>query len=227
MLPFESLNFSLPFRRYRPLSEKVLVIQNNLLHPHIQNKSSCLITGEKEQIFNKILINQAFMPRDNAEYNFEHKQVIPYVIIRNGNNYLLLKRLSGQTEKRLHNKYSLGIGGHINPDSSTGDNIVIKGLYKELNEEVSVDDPADLNFIGIINDESNSVSKVHLGLLYELEAKSPGYRVLETGKMTGQWVAEDELSEFYDGLETWSQIVYDQYIKDKKGAEGSRGRGVK
>ena len=208
------------------MSEKVLVIQNNLLYPHIQNKSGCLITEQKEQIFDNILINQAFMSRDNAEYNFEHKQVIPYVIIRNGNNYLLLKRLAGQTEKRLHNKYSLGIGGHINPDYSiTGDNIVIKGLYRELNEEVLVDDPADLNFIGIINDESNSVSKVHLGLLYELEAKSPGCRVLETGKMTAQWVAEDDLREFYDGLETWSQIVYDQYIKDNKGAEGSRGRG--
>lgn len=209
------------------MSEKVLVIQNNVLTAHIQSKSGCLITEQKEQIFNKILVNQGFMPRDDAEYNFEHKQVIPYVIIRNGNNYLLLKRLTGQTEKRLHNKYSLGIGGHINPDSSiTGDNIVIKGLYKELYEEVLVDDPADLNFIGIINDESNSVSKVHLGLLYELQAESPGFRVLETEKMTAQWVAEDELSDFYDGLETWSQIVYDHYIMNK-GVSESRAQGVK
>jgi predicted NUDIX family phosphoesterase len=209
------------------LSEKVLVIQNNVLTAHIQSKSGCLITEQKEQIFNKILVNQGFMPRDDAEYNFEHKQVIPYVIIRNGNNYLLLKRLTGQTEKRLHNKYSLGIGGHINPESTmTGDNIIIKGLYKELNEEVSVDDPADLSFVGIINDESNSVSKVHLGLLYELQTKSPGYRVLETEKMTAQWVTWDELREVYDGLETWSQIVYDRYIMNK-GGEESRAQGVK
>jgi len=195
------------------LSEKVLVIRNSLLPPHIQKKSGCLITEQKEQIFNKILINQAFMQRDAAEYNFEYKQVIPYVLIRNGTNYLLLKRLTGQTEKRLHHKYSLGIGGHINPDSSaTGENIVIKGLYKELHEEVTVDAPSDLNFIGIINDESNSVSRVHLGLLYILEVTSPGYRVLETGKMTAQWVTDYDVREFYDGLETWSQIVYDHYI---------------
>jgi len=210
------------------LSEKVLVIRNSLLHGHIKDKSGCLITDRKEQIFNKILANQAFMPRNDAEYNFEHKQVIPYVIIRNGNNYLLLKRLTGQTEKRLHNKYSLGIGGHVNPDSSTaGDNVVLSGLYKELHEEVAVDDPSDLTFIGIINDESNSVSRVHLGLLYELQAKSSGFRVLETGKMTGQWASEDELREFYEGLETWSQIVYDHYIRNTKGAEGSKGQGVK
>jgi len=199
-----------------PLPENVLVIQNSLLRDHIKNTSSCLITGQKEQIFHNIILNQGFISRDEAEYNLDYKQVIPYVIIRNGNNYLLLKRLTGQTEKRLHHKYSLGIGGHINPDSSiNGDNIVMKGLYKELNEEISVDDPADLNFIGIINDESNSVSKVHLGLLYELQAKSPGYRILETGKMTAHWVTKGELSELYDGLETWSQIVYDHYIKKR------------
>ena len=196
------------------MSEKVLIIQNNLLYPHIQDKSGCLITEQKEQIFNKILDNQVFMPRDDAEYNFEHKQVIPYVIIRNRGNYLLLKRLTKQTEKRLHNKYSLGIGGHINPDSAAHqDNIIINGLYKELNEEIAVGKTADLNFVGIINDESNSVSKVHLGLLYALEVISPEYRVLETEKMTAQWVSEDYLKECYDELETWSQIVYDYYIK--------------
>ncbi|MBI4682239.1 MAG: hypothetical protein HY757_03970 [Nitrospirae bacterium] len=89
-----------------------------------------------------------------------------------------------------------------------------------------MDDRADLNFIGIINDESNSVSKVHLGLLYELEVQSPEYRVLESEKMTAKWVSENELRDYYDGLETWSQIVYDQYIM-KKGIKESRGQGVK
>lgn len=205
-----------------PLSEKVLVIQNTLLKTHIQNKSGCLITEQKEQILDNILINKGFMARDEAEYNFNHKQVIPYVVIRHKTSYLLLKRLTGQTEKRLHNKYSLGIGGHINPDSSTnGDNIVIRGLFRELNEEVSVDDPAAPCFIGIINDESNSVSKVHLGLLYELEARSPLYRVIETDKMTGQWVSADELGKFYDRLETWSQIAYNQYIMKKWNPENA------
>lgn len=210
------------------MSEKILVIRNTILDAYIKDRSGCLITDTKEQIIDEILANQTFMPRDAAEHDFEFKQVIPYVIILNGTDYLLLKRLTGQTEKRLHNKYSLGIGGHINPDSTTtGGNIVIKGLYKELNEEVSLDDPSDLNFVGIINDESDSVSRVHLGLLYVLRAKSPSYRVLETEKMTAQWASEDNLKEFYDGLETWSQIVYDHYIKNTKGAEGSRGQGVK
>lgn len=195
------------------MSEKVLIIRNSLLQSHIHNMSGCLITEHKEQIFNNILDNQSFMPRADAEYDFEHKQVIPYVVICNRGNYLLLQRTTGQTEKRLHNKYSLGIGGHVNPSSlASEENIIITGLHRELNEEVSVGDPAALNFIGIINDESNSVSRVHLGLLYVLETLSSEYRVLETEKMTAQWVSGSDLGKYYDGMETWSQIVYDQYI---------------
>lgn len=196
------------------MPEQVLIVQNNLISSHIQCGTGCLITEHKEQIFDKILKNQIFMPRDEAEYNFEHKQIIPYVIIRSNNNFLLLKRTTKQTEKRLHNKYSLGIGGHVNPGSSTDQvDTIMNGLQRELNEEIYLNDPGNLNFIGIINDESNSVSRVHLGLLYVLDVLSLKYQVRETELMTAQWVRGEELKEYYEGLETWSQIVYDQYIK--------------
>lgn len=195
------------------MSESVLVIQNNILSPYLLDQTGRLITEHKDQIFTKILDNQTFMQRDEAEYNFEHKQVIPYVIVRNSENYLLLQRTANQTEKRLHNKYSLGIGGHINPEPVSGeDNIILSGLYRELNEEVLINEHAGLNFIGVINDERNSVSKVHLGMLYVLEALSPDYQVLETDNMTARWIASGNLKEYYDQMETWSQIVYDYYI---------------
>lgn len=194
------------------MSENVLIIKNDLL-PHIETKDCCLITENSERIFDIILNNQSFMPRDKAEYNFEHKQVIPYVTVRHNNDYLLLKRTIQQAEKRLHNKYSLGIGGHINPlDDMDEANIIITSLYRELNEEVLVKDQGGLSFIGIINDESNSVSRVHLGLLYVLESATPEFRVLETDKMTAQWVPEKDLRQYYENLETWSQVVYDHYI---------------
>ncbi len=197
------------------MSENVLIIQNNLL-PHIQSKKCCLITENKDQIFDIILKNQSFMLRDEAEYNFDHKQVIPYVTVRQNNNYLLLQRTSRQAEKRLHNKYSLGIGGHINPvDNIEEENIIINSLYRELNEEVLVNNHGGLSFIGIINDESNSVSRVHLGLLYVLDVSTPEYRVIETDKMTAQWIPKEDLKGYYDGLETWSQVVYDHHIATK------------
>ena len=195
------------------MSESVMVVKNRLISPIITIKDNgSLITGN-DQIFNNIIENYSFMPRNEAEYNFEFKQVIPYVIIRNANEYLLLKRTSQQTEKRLHNKYSLGIGGHINPAPRIPEkNLITNGLYKELDEEISLNDPGKLQFIGVINDDRNSVSKVHLGLLYLLETTSSKYQILESEKMTAQWVAKDRLIDFYDNLETWSQIVCDNYI---------------
>lgn len=195
------------------MSEEVLVVNNNYLQPYINNSGSSFIADNNDRLFDLILDKHIFMPRDLAEYDFEHKQVIPYLIIRKGENYLLLQRTSKQSEKRLHNKFSLGIGGHINPDSSEhGNNLIIGGLYKELNEEVSINSPSDLKFIGTINDESNSVSKVHLGLLYELDVLSDKYEVLEKDKMSAQWESRSNLIHYYDRLETWSQIVCNNYI---------------
>ena len=195
------------------MPEKVLVVENSSLHPCLNRENGCLYIEHSEEIFNSILEKHAFMPRDEAEHDYEHKQVIPYVVIRERDNYLLLKRTAKQSEKRLHNKYSLGIGGHINPDPVRQEcNVITNGLYRELGEEVHIDKPGPLSFIGVINDESNSVSRVHLGLLYVIDVLSPQYRVLETDKMTAQWVSAGELKEYYDALETWSQIVYDHYI---------------
>ncbi|UCD35271.1 MAG: NUDIX domain-containing protein [Nitrospiraceae bacterium] len=202
------------------MTEHVLVIPATLLPPSNGRETGVLITDGKDRIFHAILSNHAFMPRDEAEYNDAHRQVIPYVLIRNGDRFLLLKRLSRQREKRLHNKYSLGIGGHVNPDpAGNGDNVIMSGLYRELHEEVFLDDPGEVSFVGVINDESSSVSRVHLGLLFELHVRSSGYRVLETEKMTARWVSHHDLGQYYSNLETWSRIVYDQHIK--KGAKGS------
>jgi len=204
------------------VSEQVLVLKNSLLNLYIQGRSGCLIKDNTDQLYDKILGNHEFMPRDEAEYNFEHKQIIPYVAVHHKDKFLLLQRTANQSEKRLHNKYSLGIGGHINPVSSMKyENIIIDSMYRELNEEVQVKDHGILKFAGIINDDSNSVSKVHLGLLYILEVLSPEFEVLEKDKMTAEWVSEDDLKKYYDRFETWSQIVFDDYIKNVQTFEPS------
>jgi predicted NUDIX family phosphoesterase len=195
------------------MREHVLVIENDLLSPYIRSDNGLLLTHGTEPIFRAILENHTFIERETAEQDYKRKQVIPYVIIRHDDSYLLLKRTEQQAEKRLHNKYSLGIGGHINPAETISDeNIILGGLYRELAEEISIQQAGPPRFIGIINDDSNSVSRVHLGLLYEIETSSQNFEVLETDKMTARWARTDELPDYYGEFETWSQIVYDRYI---------------
>lgn len=197
------------------MAENVLVVRKELLQEYVSyNEKNRLIKRRKLQILNAILENHTFMPRNVAEYDYDFKQVIPYVIMRHDTSYMLLKRTSKQTESRLHDKYSLGIGGHINPilTTSLAGDIILHGLFKELNEEVLIKKPGKLEFLGVINDESSSVSRVHLGLVYIIELLSSQYKILESEKMSGQWASADELAAYYDMMETWSQIVYDNFV---------------
>ena len=199
------------------MSEEVLVVKRSLLEPFLASGDR-LITEKTDIILNGILAEHHFVPRSAAEYDFDLKQVIPYVVVRCRESFLLLRRTSNQTEKRLHNKYSLGIGGHINPSlpDDKGLNIIIKGLYRELNEEVRLTDPGRLSFKGIINDESSSVGKVHLGLFYVLDVESDGYSIRERDKMVGRWAGEEGIAEVHDQMETWSQIIFDGHLRKRR-----------
>ncbi|HEX6642639.1 MAG TPA: NUDIX domain-containing protein, partial [Thermoanaerobaculia bacterium] len=120
-----------------------------------------------------------------------------------------LQRTQKQTESRLHHKLSLGIGGHINPDTPD----LFDGLQKELEEEVEVVGDYDLTFVGILNDDTTDVGRVHLGAVYVLDAHDGVVNVRETEKMSGRWVPRHELPQHREAMESWSQIVYDAHIR--------------
>lgn len=203
------------------MSEKVLAVHKDLLEGYFQDIPYGLITNNRNLIFDEVLKNYCFLDRDKAEYDYNYRQVIPYIVVRKGDLYLLLKRLDKQTEKRLHGKYSLGIGGHINPDCSDDcENIIMGGLYKELNEEIALEKPLKLTFSGIINNEKSDVGKVHVGFLYILDANSLEFEILEKEKMTGEWIKKEQLLEYYEYLEGWSQIVFDNYIEKMASNDG-------
>ncbi|MFC1549319.1 NUDIX domain-containing protein [Nitrospirota bacterium] len=196
------------------MSERVLVVDNDMIGPYIPGPAPMLITERTMELYSLILDNHLFIPREQAEEDYTKKQPIPYVAVRHGKSYLVLRRTKNQSEKRLHDKLSLGIGGHINPGEDGGEeDIIMNAMRRELEEEVHIHRPSGLKFAGFINDESNSVSRVHLGLLFVMSTEDEGFEVREKDMMTAEWVQRDTLKDHYEGFETWSQIVYDNYIK--------------
>jgi predicted NUDIX family phosphoesterase len=146
------------------------------------------------------------------------KQIIPYGIISYKDSFYLFRRTSGQTEKRLHNKFSLGVGGHMNPNDSAAskEQYLADELKRELYEEVKLSDGClieDIEFIGFINDDAIPVGRVHIGLLYNIHVSNKEVCINETDKMTAGWIEKSNLAEFYEGMETWTKIVFDFYIK--------------
>lgn len=184
--------------------EKVLVVDADVINSAL--KENGLIVKNLDSFIKTVLDNYYYYDRDVAETCESMKQIIPYVVIRSPKGIYVLERLKKQTEKRLHGKLSVGIGGHINPDSDSHQNPLEHGLYKELNEEVDIKSIKSLRFIGIINDCSTPVSNYHIGLLYEIWTDDEVI-VLETEKMRGCWKSIEQIEEILEGMETWSQIA--------------------
>jgi predicted NUDIX family phosphoesterase len=194
------------------VNENVLVVPTSGINPLLEGIFS---SANLDRCLTYILGNYSFRSRAITEDDSSFKQIIPYVLIRHQDRFLLTQRTSRQTEKRLHGKYSVGIGGHINDlEQSAGHKDVIHaGLERELNEEVRVlGARRSLELVGIISDDSTDVGKVHLGLVFILEVDSDLYSLEEPDLMTAQWAGADILREKLPVMETWSQIAFQNVI---------------
>jgi predicted NUDIX family phosphoesterase len=154
-----------------------------------------------------------FMARAKVEDDPSYQQIIPYVVFRNGDRYFLTHRLRASSEKRLRKQYSLGLGGHINPGDLEGGDPIQDGLKREWEEEVVYDGSFEAKLIGLLNDESSPVSKVHLGVVFLVDGDTPNIEIRETDKLAGELLTLDEMRIYYLGMESWSQMVYDRLAR--------------
>lgn len=61
-----------------------------------------------------VLESSTFLQRTAAENDPNYRQIIPYALLRHGAFVFRYRRTVAGQDPRLHNKYSLGVGGHIN-----------------------------------------------------------------------------------------------------------------
>jgi predicted NUDIX family phosphoesterase len=191
------------------MEEKVLVVPATSITQHLASSFDPASAQAVIEIANR---TRLFRPRSEVEQDESVKQIIPYVCIRCGDSYVLLQRTSKQSEARLHNKFSLGIGGHINDAEQSAPDLVDAGLQRELSEEISLTSGYTLAPLGIIYDSTTPVGRVHLGVVYELEACDQTFTLNEPDLMSARWVTSTELAAFRDRMETWSQILFDNHI---------------
>jgi predicted NUDIX family phosphoesterase len=154
-----------------------------------------------------------FMPRAEVEEDAGYQQIIPYVVFRHADRYLLTRRLRASTEKRLRQQYSLGVGGHINPGDLEHGDPVMDGLRREFEEEVEYAGEVEATLLGLINDDSSPVSRVHLALAFLVEGSTPEIAIRETNKLAGELLTLEEMRIYYLEMESWSQIVYDRLVQ--------------
>jgi predicted NUDIX family phosphoesterase len=158
------------------------------------------------------------LDRNVAEQSPEWKQLIPYVVVRDGERTFLMERTEAGGDPRLHRKASIGVGGHLNP-VDRGEDPLIAGLAREWAEELETDWQPQFQLVGLLNDDSNPVGSVHLGVVFTVEARGRAVQVRETDKLSGRMASVQEVREAWPRLETWSQLVAADLLGLAEGAE--------
>ena len=144
-------------------------------------------------------------PRAEMENDPTFKQVIPYLVLRDGPRYFLMRRTRAGVDARLHERFSIGVGGHLNGE----DGDLEAGLLREWREEIDAAFEPEFRFVGLLNDDETEVGRVHVGLVYEAETRGRPVAVRETEKLSGQMADRAEVAATRDRMETWSALVFD------------------
>lgn len=146
-----------------------------------------------------------YLERGLAEDARSFKQIIPYVVVADGDRVFLMERTDAGGDARLHRKASIGVGGHLNP-VDRGDDPLLAGLRREWSEEVRAEWEPEFELIGFLNDDRNPVGAVHLGVVFRVVPRGP-IEVREAAKLTGSMAPLPEVAAAWPRLETWSQLV--------------------
>ena len=147
-----------------------------------------------------------YLDRPLAEDDPTHKQLIPYVVVRDGAHVFLMRRTDAGGDARLHGKASIGVGGHLNPVDD-GEDALDAGLRREWAEELEADWQPTFRLVGFLNDDSNPVGAVHLGVVFTVEADGQPVAVREHEKLAGSFVDPEIVAEAWERLESWSQLA--------------------
>ncbi len=157
-----------------------------------------------------------FAPRSVMESDPRFKQVIPYLVLRDRGRYFLMRRTRAGVDVRLHERFSIGVGGHLNP----GDADLAGGLAREWTEELDAGFVPEFRLLGLLNDDETDVGRVHVGVVFLAEADGRPVAVRETEKLEGRFVPPPGLLAVHDRMETWSQLVLDFVSGRSAGVRG-------
>ncbi len=152
-----------------------------------------------------------FINRQEAEKNPSLKQVIPYIVLQTKDlaHTAIYNRQGSET--RLHDLWSLGIGGHINPldqanSKASFKDILLSGMNRELDEELVKRPSLDqAEFSGIISEDITDVGSVHLGAVFRILTQTPESYLPGPELFRFQWVKTKKLNQF--NVELWSQLT--------------------
>jgi predicted NUDIX family phosphoesterase len=194
--------------------ENIMVVRRELLEKLGMFQGLCF---DVEKYLPALLAreNNFFTPRAPAETNPSLKQIIPYVLLVHGDQVFHYVRGKKSGEQRLVAKGSVGIGGHMNDGDeglfSLDHDAYLAAVQREVAEEMFIETPYTNHIVALLNDDSNEVGKVHLGVVHIFRLASDAARKRESVITEAGFVPIAELRSRQDALESWSQMCVDGF----------------
>ncbi len=195
------------------MGEQVLVVPREILFDNESTAFQGFREDSAASCLERVAESSQFLPRQEVEEDPSYKQIIPYAVVayrgaEGEEEWFLMQRKKGGGEKRLHNLYSLGVGGHINPiDGNADSGIVERALLRELHEELSLSGGLKIETIGLLNDDSNPVGEVHFGVVYKITVEERSVAVREHEQLQGAFTPVEDLAGQASQMETWSRLI--------------------
>jgi predicted NUDIX family phosphoesterase len=161
--------------------------------------------------------NSEYVERsDELERNTDYVQIASYVWLVNpkSRKVFLYRRAPAKgeyTDVRQMNRYSGGVGGHIDKDAEENSkNPVYDAMVRELHEEVIMKDYPVPEVIGYIRDHSDVYNKVHMGLVAigkTTEEVRPASG-MSTGKFCSEHEVEELMADSKNDFDRWTRISW-------------------
>jgi len=193
-----------------PTDERVLCIPAG----HYERLGPFLGFRTADEDYRRALLDPAaysFRPRSEVETDPRFKQLIPYVVLRHGDELFHYRRGKAGTEKRLQSLRSIGIGGHISEeDAAGGADPYRTGMNREVSEEVAIGGAYSESLLGFIHDDRTPVGSVHLGVVHLFELGTHDVVPREDSLAEPGFTALKTLMLQRNDFETWSQFAFDE-----------------
>lgn len=158
-------------------------------------------------------------PLGNAERNSDYKQPIAYTLIINPEEKKVFayQRSSKGGEERLFDKWSWGVGGHIEACDVVNGNPIKESRIREIKEEVYFhgDILGKPEVLGYVYHDFG-VNKVHFGILYLIKTNNevtPNNHEMSQGRLIHLNELEKIVSNKNLNVEDWSRTAFEP-LKD-------------
>jgi predicted NUDIX family phosphoesterase len=170
------------------------------------------ISFDVDRYFHPIVTppNCYYVPRREAESDTNQKQIIPYALFVNGDRIFAYRRGKLGGEERLHEKYSIGVGGHIEATDITlfsKDHVgYTDAMLREVYEEVNLYCDYEECCVALINDDSSEVGRVHFGIVHLFKLADQGISKKDSSITDAGLIPIDKALRSINHYENWSQL---------------------